>query len=296
METRLPDDLSNQQLDSFLNDLRQALAAHVTHLLGVVFGLRFPAAPTVPGPAFDPAQPCRFEELMTRTPRPEIEASPAYQELVARHREIHELTEDCLARSTAGALRPAELTAFLRAVGDFQDFADQLGNDIATALIEVDEVTGLLKRHAMDRELKEEHARARRGKHPFTVAMADIDHFKKINDAHGHPFGDHVLAELSARLTKGLRPYDRVYRYGGEEFLVLLPETSGDKARRVLDRLRERIAAMQIRDGALAVTVSLSIGVAEFRRGRSIARLIEEADAALYRAKQAGRNRVVLAG
>lgn len=292
----LPDDLSNQQLDSFLGDLRHGLAAHLEHLLGVVFGLRFPEAAAGADPTCDPARPCRFEQWLDGASHPEIKATPAFQALMERHEALHRQAEDCLARSAAGTLEPAELSGFLRAVRDFQDLAEGLEGQVSTALIEVDEVTGLLKRHAMDRELKEEHARARRGKSPFAVAMADIDHFKAINDTYGHPFGDHVLAELSARLAAGLRPYDRVYRYGGEEFLVLLPGTSGDKARRVLDRLRRRIAAKEIREGETAVKVSVSIGVAEFAPRRSIRRLIETADAALYRAKQGGRNRVELAG
>ena len=294
MDNGLPGEISNQQLDSFLSDLSRGLAGHLEHLLAVMFSLRFPAAEGGAAVAFDPLAPCRFEQWVAAASRPEITESAPVRELLARHRALHEFAADCLARSASGALQPPEFADFLHAVQDFQIRADGLRSDIATALIEVDEVTGLLKRHAMERELKEEHARARRGKKPFAVAMADIDHFKQINDEHGHPFGDHVLAEISARLTKGLRPYDRVYRYGGEEFLLLLPETSLEKAGRVLDRLRERIGAAEIRDGELAAKVSISIGVAEFGPGRSVASLIGDADAALYRAKESGRNRVEL--
>lgn len=295
MADSLPDAASNLQLDRFLRDLRRGLAAHLDRLMNEVFSLRFPDSRDASDAGFDPALRCRFEESLAGRYGREIEASGAFRKLLARHRAVHALAEDCLARSVAGALEPANLARFLRGAQAFQDFADRLLSETATTLIEVDELTGVLTRHAMDRELKEELARARRGKAPFTVAMADIDHFKEVNDEYGHPFGDRVLAELAARLTDGLRPYDQVFRYGGEEFLVLLPETSRDKARRVLDRLRERIGAVEIRDGDVATKVTLSIGVSEFAPRRSIKRLIAEADAALYRAKQAGRNRVELA-
>lgn len=295
MANIIPDEASNLELDHFLKDLRRALVAHLDHLMSVMFRLRFPDPQDGSDADFDPALPCRFEEALAGGYGPEIETSGAFRKLLARHHAVHALAEDCLAQSGAGTLAPAKLASFLRAVQGFQDFADRVHSDAATTLIEVDEVTGVLTRHAMDRELKEELARACRGKAPFAVAMADIDHFKEVNDAYGHPFGDYVLAELAARLTDGLRPYDQVFRYGGEEFLLLLPETSPDKARRVLDRLRDRIGAAEIRDGDLAATVTLSIGVSGFASGCSIERLIADADAALYRAKEAGRNRVELA-
>jgi len=295
MADNIPNEASNLQLDHFLKDLRRALVAHLDHLMSVMFCLRFPDSQDGSDAGFDPALPCRFEESLASGYGPEIETSGAFRKLLARHRAVHALAEDCLARSVAGALKPAKFAGFLRAAEAFQVFADRLHSDAATTLIEVDELTGVFTRHAMDRELKEELARARRGKAPFALAMADIDHFKAVNDKYGHPFGDHVLAELAARLTDGLRPYDQVFRYGGEEFLVLLPETSRDKARRVLDRLRERIGAVEIRYGDLAATVTLSIGVSEFAPRRSIKRLIADADAALYRAKRAGRNRVEVA-
>ncbi|NMG75405.1 GGDEF domain-containing protein [Aromatoleum diolicum] len=295
MADSLPSEVSNLQLDHFLRDLRRGLKAHLEHLMSVMFSLRFPDSRDASDAGFDSTLACRFEEAVAGGYGPEIEASGAYRSLLARHRAVHALAEDCLARSRADTLKPAKLARLLRAVEAFQDFADRLHSNTAATLIEVDEVTGVFTRHVMERELKEELARARRGKIPFTVAMADIDHFKAVNDTHGHPFGDHVLAELAARLTDGLRPYDQVFRYGGEEFLVLLPETSGEEARSVLDRLRERIGAAEIRDGNVVATVTLSIGVSEFASGRSIKRLIADADAALYRAKQGGRNRVELA-
>jgi diguanylate cyclase (GGDEF)-like protein len=125
--------------------------------------------------------------------------------------------------------------------------------------------------------------------------MIDIDHFKAINDAHGHQAGDHVLREISRRFREGLRAVDALGRYGGEEFLVILPHTSEEDARQTAERLRRAIADEPFRAAGQAFEVTVSIGVAAYPSSAADTpnALIHEADAALYRAKQAGRNRVV---
>src|SRR6185369_12148427 len=124
MDNGLPDELSNQQLDSFLGDLSHGLAAHLDHMLGVTFHLRFPALEGTPDAAFDPSAPCRFEECLAAASRPTIAASAPFRELADRHRGLHEFAADCLAKSTAGALQPTELADFLRAVHEFLELAD----------------------------------------------------------------------------------------------------------------------------------------------------------------------------
>jgi len=126
------------------------------------------------------------------------------------------------------------------------------------------------------------------------VLMIDIDHFKAVNDAHGHQAGDHVLREIARRLRDGLRAVDSLGRYGGEEFLVVLPHTSVDDARQTAERLRHAIANPPFHAAGREMTVTVSIGVAAYPSTADTPdALIREADAALYRAKQAGRNRVV---
>jgi diguanylate cyclase (GGDEF)-like protein len=137
--------------------------------------------------------------------------------------------------------------------------------------------------------LEHELAKAERFETPFSVVLLDIDHFKRVNDGYGHATGDEVLKELTRRLEDSLRQCDRVGRWGGEEFLVLLPETHAAGAGHVAEKLR-RVMADRPFPGELAVTVSL--GVATYRPGDTAASLVEWADQAVYRAKAGGRNRV----
>jgi len=155
-----------------------------------------------------------------------------------------------------------------------------------------DPLTGLFNRRRMMEALDHEVRRSRRLKHTFAVLMADVDHFKRYNDANGHPAGDAVLKQVAAILREATRDVDVVARYGGEEFFVLMPETEGSGAADVADRVRDRLAEEKLTGG----TVTLSFGVAEFPAHGDIGEtLIAIADAALYQAKREGRNRVVVA-
>ena len=160
-----------------------------------------------------------------------------------------------------------------------------------------DALTGLLNRRAFDALLSEEVERARRLEHSLALVVLDMDHFKNINDLHGHPVGDAVLAAAARVFEAEVRTIDRVARIGGEEFAVLLMETGADDARLVAKRL---VAAVRDRPVVLAdgsrLSVTVSAGVAALPPyGESEADLFKKADKALYEAKHKGRNRAVLA-
>jgi len=157
-----------------------------------------------------------------------------------------------------------------------------------------DGLTGILNRGAIMKELAAELSRARRHRKPMGILMVDVDHFKEINDSHGHLAGDAVLKKISARLQKCLRGYDRVGRYGGEEFLVVLGETDFDTATRAAERLRTAVSSepIAIGDTGLTVTASIGLAVADDAAQIKIEQLVSAADRALYDAKGAGRNRV----
>jgi diguanylate cyclase (GGDEF)-like protein len=131
---------------------------------------------------------------------------------------------------------------------------------------------------------------------PLSVIMLDVDHFKRFNDTWGHASGDLVLKRVAQALSAELRPQDRVSRFGGEEFVVVLPRTSRAGASRVAERLRERIESTVIAEnGQILPSITASLGVAQCHVGKSLQDTLEEADMALYRAKEAGRNRVMMA-
>jgi diguanylate cyclase (GGDEF)-like protein len=163
------------------------------------------------------------------------------------------------------------------------------------AAARVDPKTGLLNALTWQREARVELTRASRTHSPLAVAMIDIDHFKRVNDTYGHLTGDAVLATLAAGMRGLLRDYDIIGRFGGEEFCVLLPQTTATEAEQTADRLRDKLAQLSVpaSDGTqnipLSVTVSIGVAALEASR-RDLEELIAAADAALYRAKASGRN------
>jgi diguanylate cyclase (GGDEF)-like protein len=155
-----------------------------------------------------------------------------------------------------------------------------------------DPLTGLLNRRSMEQRLREAAHGFQRTGRPFSLVMADVDHFKRINDVHGHAAGDRVLRAVGTLLGERLRGHDAVARWGGEEFLLLLPETDLATARDVADRLRAAAEA-RLPDGAgVAQAVTLTFGVAVFDRPMRVDACIKKADEALYAGKASGRNRV----
>jgi diguanylate cyclase (GGDEF)-like protein len=163
-----------------------------------------------------------------------------------------------------------------------------------------DGLTGLPNRRALLNRAMSGLGTARRKRLPYGVAMADIDHFKAINDTHGHAAGDQALQRLGRLLEDSLRASDEVGRWGGEEFLILLPETDEAEALRVAERLRAAVEEEPfVIEGEVTLKVTISIGVAALDAPAQSAlvldALIRMADDALYRAKDAGRNRVEVA-
>ncbi len=156
-----------------------------------------------------------------------------------------------------------------------------------------DALTGLPNRRAAEARLAVERARAHRSGAPLSLLMLDIDHFKRVNDRWGHADGDRVLAEVARRIRHEVRAGDLATRYGGEEFLVLLPDTALQAASDVAERIRGAIASEPVALGGGRVVVTASVGVAQLRDGEDNAALVARADTALYRAKQQGRNRCV---
>ncbi len=157
-----------------------------------------------------------------------------------------------------------------------------------------DELTGLHNRRWLQEMFPRQLERSAREGEAVTLMMADIDHFKKLNDTFGHLAGDEVLRRVAKAFIDHLRPSDLCARFGGEEFAVLLPDTSLAGAVTVAERLVAVVAQTSVRlaDGQSLPPVTISLGLAEFRTGDDLTSLLANADAALYRAKQLGRNRV----
>jgi two-component system, cell cycle response regulator len=157
-----------------------------------------------------------------------------------------------------------------------------------------DALTNIFNRRAILDGLKREIVRAQRGGPSVGIVMADLDHFKKINDTHGHQVGDLVLCEAAHRMKNALRPYDILGRYGGEEFLIVLPGCTTQEAATAAERLRLRLESPTLALRNIQIHISGSFGIASSREvAEDVEAVIWAADAALYRAKREGRNRVV---
>src|SRR6266446_2048079 len=162
-------------------------------------------------------------------------------------------------------------------------------------LAELDELTGSFNRRCIMRMLDDEIARAHRSQTPCSIALIDLDWFKRINDGYGHPTGDEVLRTFAITVFANIRNFDRFGRYGGEEFLLVLPDTLGDSAANILDRLRVIVADLDWSAFSPDMRVTISAGVATLRPDETEDSLLARADNALYAAKAQGRNRIASA-
>ncbi len=170
--------------------------------------------------------------------------------------------------------------------------AESRAEDMSKLAI-TDPLTRCMNRRGITVALLDAMAQAERYATPLAIALADIDRFKPINDEYGHDAGDKVLVNTAAILADSLRMPDKVGRYGGEEFLIVLPHTNLAQAKKIVDRIRTSVgnARTPIGDNK-KLKVTISMGVTQFRKGEDLEQLLSRADQALYASKQAGRNRV----
>lgn len=182
------------------------------------------------------------------------------------------------------------------------EYIEQLSNQSATTLnranvyaeilkhATLDALTGFYNRRQLEERIKQEASSAKRQHRSLCAIMTDIDYFKKVNDTYGHAAGDLVLKTVSREIKNQLRDYDVAGRYGGEEFVILLPFTKLEEAKMVAERLRKSIETKKFDIGNKKINITISLGVAEYK-GKDF---IENADKALYKAKESGRNKVIV--
>lgn len=156
----------------------------------------------------------------------------------------------------------------------------------------IDVLTGLHNRRDLESRIGEEMSRSRRHDQPMSIVIGDLDHFKRVNDDYGHAVGDDVLRAVGERIRHNLRAEDLAVRWGGEEFLLLLPSTDDQQAVQVAEKIRRAIAERPVSCGDQRVSVTVSFGVAQLRDDDEVIHLVRRADDAMYRAKSQGRNRV----
>ena len=223
---------------------------------------------------------------------PNAESRKLFRELAARLDGLAGLVEN--GRRSHGT-PPDSGSEVLDLALDILSVFTRLEADRAAMLAAVDPLTGLGGRRAMDERLLQEKARMVREGRRCAIALMDVDHFKRVNDAHGHSTGDQVLVRFASMLQGNLRPYDGVYRYGGEEFVLCLPGVEATVAQRMVERILTTFTCTPFETPAGSpFFVSFSAGISEVKPDLAPAQSLSLADAALYQAKSAGRNRVVL--
>lgn len=220
--------------------------------------------------------------VISRT-KDELTATRVIQAGAADYLPINVIAPEVLYRTVSKALQKAQLNTELKE-------ATKKLAEMAT----VDDLTGLFNRRYAMEALAQEMERTRRYHTPLAICMMDLDHFKEVNDQHGHAAGDAVLSKIGEFLKEGKRQSDIACRYGGEEFLLILPNTERKGAIQLCERLRERVAEhhFELEGGTTCITISIGLSQYNENTDQSLGELLKRADNGLYRAKEAGRNRV----
>lgn len=235
-----------------------------------------------------------FGRWLNDRDREGVLGQPAFEELEIALKDMHDFAKLLITLQLQGKSIPSvEYDIFMEKVNGFVGLLRRLQDAFRKAVSELDPLTGLHNRQIMLRELNTEYTRSVRSGSPCALVLADLDHFKRVNDDHGHGAGDTVLATTAGRFLSLLRPYDLIYRYGGEEFLLLLPNTNKGTAVSVLERLRNELANNPIAvNDKTSLTITASFGLTMMSGDVPLNETLEHADQALYRAKEKGRNRV----
>jgi diguanylate cyclase len=209
------------------------------------------------------------------------------REMVGETRAVHEVVAGARDRLSQEHARATELEAkVLELEGELRRLSEEVSTDV---------LTQVANRRGMAASFEAERARVERGGPELAIGLIDIDNFKRLNDTLGHAAGDVALKSLAARVKQWLRPVDHVARFGGEEFVVMLPGTPIDEAQQALTRLQRKLSASLFMHEGREVFVTFSAGVTTYRPGETIDTALERADEALYEAKRTGKNRTCMA-
>jgi diguanylate cyclase len=239
---------------------------------------------------------CRFGRWYHGPGQQVLREQPSFEAIESEHVRLHRLAARVLGEVATGApVRIPNYDELVACSTQLRLELETLRHEIETALRDRDALTGAFGRVEILPALREAGELVRRDVQQVCIAFMDLDHFKDVNDAHGHRLGDEVLAGAVRYMTEHLRSYDRVFRYGGDEFLILLPAAHIEVASRLIERLRCGLAATTLAqdEAGLPVRMTASFGITPLEPDVSAEESVDRADKALLLAKGAGRNRVL---
>lgn len=288
--------IGTDELHEMLTQLRRAIASHEQWFsdLGRTVICRLPLDPR--DLAEDPHRQCDFGHWYYGHANQQLHQHPDLVDIELAHRRMHELGRRFLfTLSPEGAGSPDHYDAFCEAVNSLHETMHALKHEIEDSLYRRDALTGAENRVGMLGALRDSRELVRRNVQVSTVAILDLDHFKAVNDTYGHLAGDRVLVALVQNMQQHLRPYDRVFRYGGEEFLIFLPATDLPTAHGIAERMRLDIEQLAIDTGSPEkIQITASFGISNLAGDCAVEESVRRADSALFAAKHAGRNRTCL--
>jgi len=234
---------------------------------------------------------CRFGQWLYGEGQRSLHDHTSLSAIESEHRHMHQVAARLLRTAAEGTpIGVQDYELFTSAVKSLRLEAATLKRELEDLLSHIDALTGVNSRTSLLTVLRELHSLVKRKVMPCSVVMMDLDHFKSTNDAYGHQAGDRVLISSAHYVMQHLRPYDKVFRYGGEEFVITLQDVSPEVALTVVDHLREGLAKMPIHYNEMLIGVTASFGVAPLDPEFSVEQSLDHADQALYAAKSAGRN------
>lgn len=287
------DGVSREELPSVIAQLKEALATHQQWHDSLVRALvcKLPSNKADTAPLAHTE--CRFGKWYYGKASEKLHKDPGFLAMGEEHMRMHRLAAQLLVSADSGqSISVTDYDSFANSLGRLRLEMIALEQKLEDSLFNHDALTGALVRTSLLSTLRDQQELAKRRVQFSYIAMMDLDHFKAINDLHGHQAGDAILSASIRYLIKNLRPYDKVFRYGGEEFLLCMPYADSTPAiHERVDRLRQEISALEIDIGkATPAHIRVSFGVALLDPDLPVETSIDRADKALYVAKSEGRN------
>ena len=286
--------ISDEQMRVALNELEQAIYNHEQWAETLYGTLICHLPPDERDIGSDTHHTCRFGQWYYKASGAALNKFPGFAEIGFEHERMHQFAASLLRSSMDGIpISIKDYERFVSALKRLRLEISSVQRELQGALFNLDPLTGIPSRVEMLSKLREQQELVRH-KHACTLAMMDLDLFKSVNDTYGHAVGDKVLIGFARYILARLRPYDKVFRYGGEEFLICLTDTDLETGSAIIDLLREELASLPFEASGKGIFhVTASFGLAALDPDMAVERSIDRADKALYVAKAKGRNRVV---
>lgn len=288
--------LSQDQMRSALSQLEQALFYHDQWYEGINRALICGLAPDQRDTVEEAHRYCRFGQWLYSAAAGALMQHPGFSAIEVAHQRMHHCVREMLLASAAS--EPIQIEVYERFVTSLKQMrleVQTLKHELDDAIYNLDPLTGAASRIGMLTKLREEQALVQRKVHFCCLAMMDLDLFKEVNDTHGHAVGDRVLVTVVKHFLAHMRPYDTLFRYGGEEFLICSPDSDLKTGYDMFERLRRGLAELSYEsNGKPPFHVSVSFGLTLIDPDVPVETSIDRADKALYVAKNAGRNQVAI--